>query len=405
MSAEQKSYPSQLEKVKAITDQLEAGIQSLFESEKFKQYLKTLSKFHNYSLNNTLLIAMQKPDATLVAGYTTWKRQFGRQVRKGANGIRILAHAPYKKKIEVDKTDTATGRIVKNPDGTNAKETQEVLMPAFKVVNVFDVSQTDGKPLPTIGVNELTGDVAQYDLFFKALTRACPVPIEFEQIENGDYSFAYVAGWSHGKELPELRASLDKIRTTASEMITEIDSHLADLHQEYVWAHLTAADVKHIECIGSEYMPLSRMAEHTFSCEIAGEAMTLKLHLSQHDDGEGFTIHSEGKDIWEAMPESELRRLEPVLTSAAELHYWTPEVEQAETIQAVKDAACRFMEDETLGLSREQCQRFWTVIEQKEAEFAPPSALADLQAKKAKAEKEKPSKHARNKQKMQEEAR
>lgn len=113
MSADPKSYPSQLEKVKAITDQLEAGIQSLFESEKFKQYLKTLSKFHNYSLNNTLLIAMQRPDATLVAGYTTWKRQFGRQVRKGANGIRILAPAPYKKKIEVDKTDTATGRIVK----------------------------------------------------------------------------------------------------------------------------------------------------------------------------------------------------------------------------------------------------------------------------------------------------
>lgn len=480
MSAEQKNYPSQLEKVKAITDQLEAGIQSLFESEKFKQYLKTLSKFHNYSLNNTLLIAMQKPDATLVAGYTTWKRQFGRQVRKGANGIRILAPAPYKKEIEVDKTDTATGRIVKNPDGTNAKETQEVLMPAFKVVNVFDVSQTDGKPLPTIGVNELTGDVTQYDLLFEALTRACPVPIEFEQIENGargyfhvvenriaiqegmsqvqtvktaihemahqrlhsigssakasetrltrnhkeveaesvaftvcqhygidtgDYSFAYVAGWSHGKELPELRASLDKIRTTASEMITEIDSHLVNLHREYVWAHLTAADVKHIECIGSEYMPLSRMAEHTFSCEIAGEAMTLKLHLSQHDDGEGFTIHSEGKDIWEAMPESELRRLEPVLTSAAELHYWTSEVEQAETIQAVKDVACRFMEDEMLGLSREQCQRFWTVIEQKEAELTPPSALADLQAKKAKAEKEKPSKRARNKQKMQEEAR
>ena len=145
MSADPKSYPSQLEKVKAITDQLEAGIQSLFESEKFKQYLKTLSKFHNYSLNNTLLIAMQKPDATLVAGYTTWKRQFGRQVRKGANGIRILAPAPYKKKIEVDKTDTATGKIVKNPDGTNVKETQEVLMPARWSMSLMSARQTESR--------------------------------------------------------------------------------------------------------------------------------------------------------------------------------------------------------------------------------------------------------------------
>lgn len=172
MSGEQKTYPSQFEKVKAITDQLEAGIQALFESEKFQQYLKTLSKFHDYSLNNTLLIAMQKPDATLVAGYTAWKKQFGRQVQKGESGIRILAPTPYKKKMEVDKTDPITGEIIRNPDGTSAKESKEVLMPAFKVVNVFDVSQTDGKPLPTIGVNELTGDVAQYEMFFDALKKA-----------------------------------------------------------------------------------------------------------------------------------------------------------------------------------------------------------------------------------------
>ena len=185
MSGEQKTYPSQFEKVKAITDQLEAGIQALFESEKFQQYLKTLSKFHDYSLNNTLLIAMQKPDATLVAGYTAWKKQFGRQVQKGESGIRILAPTPYKKKMEVDKTDPVTGEIIKNPDGTSAKESKEVLMPAFKVVNVFDVSQTDGKPLPTIGVNELTGDVAQYEMFFEALQKAWPVPIGFEQIDGG----------------------------------------------------------------------------------------------------------------------------------------------------------------------------------------------------------------------------
>ena len=412
MSGEQKIYPSQFEKVKAITDQLEAGIQALFESEKFQQYLKTLSKFHDYSLNNTLLIAMQKPDATLVAGYTAWKKQFGRQVQKGESGIRILAPTPYKKKMEVDKTDPITGEIIKNPDGTSAKESKEVLMPAFKVVNVFDVSQTDGKPLPTIGVNELTGDVAQYEMFFEALKKACPVPIGFEQIDGGakgyfhtvenriaiqegmsqvqtiktaihemahqklhsidptaksdpsepkftrnhkeveaesvaftvcqhygidtgDYSFAYVAGWSHGKETPELKASLDKIRKTASEMITEINEHLAALQKEYTWTHLTADDVKNIECTGSEYMPYSRMAE---------------------------------------------------------LHYWTSQVEKAETAEAVKEVTFGFMETENLGLSREQCQKFWEVVEQKEAALSPPSALADLQAKKDESEQEKSSK-------------
>ena len=166
MSAgEQKAYPSQFEKVQAITDQLEAGIQALFESDMFKQYLKTLSKFHDYSLNNTILIAMQKPDATLVAGYTAWKKLFGRQVQKGESGIRILAPAPYKKKMEIDKTDPVTGEVITRPDGTAMKETKEILVPAFKVVNVFDVSQTEGRPLPSLGVNELTGDVAQYDLF------------------------------------------------------------------------------------------------------------------------------------------------------------------------------------------------------------------------------------------------
>lgn len=306
----QKTYPSQFEKVKSITDQLEAGIQTLFESDKFKEYLKTLSKFHDYSLNNTILIAMQKPDATLVAGYTAWQKQFGRQVQKGESGIHILAPTPYKKKMQVDKTDPVTGEILMNTDGTSEKETREVLMPAFKVANVFDVSQTDGKPLPTIGVNELTGDVAQYEIFFEALKKSCPVPMGFEQIgggakgyfhtvenriaiqeamsqvqtiktaihemthqklhsiapaekpdpaepkltrnqkeveaesvaftvcqhygiDTGDYTFAYVAGWSHGKEIPELKASLDRIRKAANEMITEIDGHMAELQHDY----------------------------------------------------------------------------------------------------------------------------------------------------------------------------
>lgn len=303
-----KSYPSQFEKVKEITDKLEAGIQALFESETFKKYLKTLSKFHDYSLNNTLLIAMQKPDATLVAGYTDWKKNFGRQVMKGETGIRILAPAPYKKKTEVERIDPVTGKTILNPDGSAAKELKEIMVPAFKVVSVFDVSQTDGKELPMLGVNELTGEVAQYDDFFEALKNACPVPVGFEDIPSGakgyyhtvdqrialqegmsqaqtvktmihemahqklhsidprelpsdeprltrnakeveaesvaytvaqhygietsDYSFAYIAGWSKSKDVSELKASLDRIRNAADEMITAIDDQISLLQQE-----------------------------------------------------------------------------------------------------------------------------------------------------------------------------
>ena len=303
-----KTFPSQFDKVKEITDKLEAGIQALFESEAFKNYLKTLSKFHDYSLNNTILIAMQKPDATLVAGYTAWQRNFGRQVMKGETGIRILAPTPYKKQMEVDRIDPSTGQAVLNPDGSTAKDLKEVMVPAFKVVNVFDVSQTDGKELPTIGVNELTGDVAQYESFFEALKQACPVPIGFEDIPSGakgyyhtvdqrialqegmsqvqtiktlihemahqklhaidpkdlppeeprltrnakeveaesvaytvaqhygietsDYSFAYIAGWSKDKDTPELKASLDRIRKAADEMITAIDEQFLIIQRE-----------------------------------------------------------------------------------------------------------------------------------------------------------------------------
>ena len=303
-----KAYPSQFDKVKEITDKLEAGIQALFESEAFKNYLKTLSKFHDYSLNNTILIAMQKPDATLVAGYTAWQKNFGRQVQKGETGIRILAPTPYKKKLEVDRLDPVTGQAILNPDGSTAKELKEIMVPAFKVVNVFDVSQTDGKPLPTIGVDELTGNVTNYEIFFEALERACPVPVGFEQIPSGakgyyhtveqrialqegmsevqtiktmihemahqklhsidpkdlppeeprltrnakeveaeaiaytvsqhygietsDYSFAYIAGWSKGKDTPELKASLDRIRKAADEMITSIDDQVLCLQKE-----------------------------------------------------------------------------------------------------------------------------------------------------------------------------
>lgn len=299
---------TQYQKVKEITDQLEQGIQDLFESEKYMAWLRTMSKFHDYSLNNTLLIAFQRPDATLVAGYTAWQKQFGRQVQKGEKAIKILAPAPYKEKVEMEKLDPITQNPILDGEGKPVKEVQEVTRPAFKVVSVFDVSQTEGREIPSLGVDELSGDVREYEMFFEALKRSCPVPMEFETIEGSakgyyhqmdqriairegmsqvqtiktaihemahqklhaidpldekseivnqtrnskeveaesvaytvcqhygietsDYSFAYVAGWSHGKETPELKASLNTIRKTANEMITEINGHMLDVKRE-----------------------------------------------------------------------------------------------------------------------------------------------------------------------------
>lgn len=171
--------------VREITDKLEQGIKELFESEKYKEYLRTMSKFYNYSFNNTLLIAMQKPDATLIAGYTSWQRNFDRHVLKGEKGIKILAPAPYKVMEERDRLDPSTQKPISDQDGNALKETVEVTRPAFKVVSVFDVSQTDGKEIPDIAVDELTGSVENYTAFFEALKQESPVPIAFEDIPGG----------------------------------------------------------------------------------------------------------------------------------------------------------------------------------------------------------------------------
>ena len=177
------------QQVREITDKLEQGIKELFESERFKEYLRTMSKFYNYSFNNTLLIAMQKPEATYVAGYTSWQRNFDRQVMKGEKGIKILAPAPYKVQEEREKIDPATQKPVIGADGKAVTETVEVLRPAFKVVSVFDVSQTDGKELPDIIVDELKGTVENYEAFFDALKQESPVPISFEDIPGGAKGF------------------------------------------------------------------------------------------------------------------------------------------------------------------------------------------------------------------------
>lgn len=292
------------QKVKEITDKLEAGLKELFESEKYKSYLSTMSKFHNYSFNNTLLIAMQKPEATLVAGYQAWQKNFERHVNKGEKAIRILAPAPYKIKEERDKLDPVTGELMFDENGIPQKEEVEITIPAFRAVSVFDVSQTDGKPIPELEVNELLSTVEGYEDFVQALMNISSVPIAFENIpgdskgyfntaekriavqenmsesqtlktmvhevahsmlhdkevnqsmeipekdrntkeveaesvaftvcqhfgiDTSDYSFGYIAGWSSGRNMKELKSSLDTIRKTASELITGIERALQEL--------------------------------------------------------------------------------------------------------------------------------------------------------------------------------
>ena len=173
------------QQVREITDKLEQGIKELFESERFKEYLRTMSKFYHYSFSNTLLIAMQKPEATYVAGYTSWQRNFDRQVMKGEKGIKILAPAPYKAKEEREKIDPSTQKPVLDADGKPVTETVEVMRPAFKVVSVFDISQTEGKELPDIIVDELSGSVENYAAFYEALKQESPAPIAFEDIPGG----------------------------------------------------------------------------------------------------------------------------------------------------------------------------------------------------------------------------
>ena len=179
---------SQKEKVKEITDKLEQGIKDLFNSDRYKEYLSAMSKFHNYSFRNTILILMQKPGASYIAGFNTWKNEFKRAVRKGEKGIKILAPAPYKKEIEETAHDK-NGNPILNADGSNRTTTKTITVPAFKITTVFDLSQTDGKEIPTIA-NQLTGNVEDYEKFFKALKEISPVPIELEKIDraaNGYY--------------------------------------------------------------------------------------------------------------------------------------------------------------------------------------------------------------------------
>ena len=355
--------PTNRERLQEITAGIEQGIKELFESDKYRRYLSVMSRFHRYSVNNTMLIYMQRPDATLVAGYNKWKNQFSRHVKRGEHGITIIAPTPYKKKIEEQKLDPDTKAPMLDKDGKVIMEEKEIEIPLFRPVKVFDVSQTDGKPLPELA-SSLTGNVQNYEVFLEALRRSAPVPIEFEPmaanmdgyfssdrqrialrpgmsevqtvsaaiheiahsklhdpkraepdpawkvvmvsdggtrkdysqgfateaeaeqfaanadwryvdenqfewrleveedhsaeiqaakdrrteevqaesisyavcqyygIETGDNSFGYIASWSQGKELKELRASLEVINKTAGELIADIDRHYKEICKE-----------------------------------------------------------------------------------------------------------------------------------------------------------------------------
>ena len=380
------------ERMKEITDRLQTGIQELFESERYKAYLTTMSKFHSYSFNNTLLIAMQ--GGQLVAGYNKWRDDFHRNVKKGEKAIKILAPAPFKAKKEVQKLD-AQGRPVMGKDGKPVTEVQEIQVPAFKIVSVFDVSQTEGEPLPSIGVEELTGSVERYGEFFKALEQTSPVPIGFEDIPGGshgyyhltekriaiqegmselqtlktaiheiahsklhaidpeapaieqadrpdsrtrevqaesvayavcqhygldtsDYSFGYVAGWSSGKDLKELKASLETIRATAHELITTIDGHLAQLQKERQAQLEQAAEQPDPDSVFSK-LPPEQQQEMTDSVKAMLQTLIdadlkstgeVSQETKEAAQAQGFTIAGDGTLEQAEAPQEAAYRLE-----------------------------------------------------------------------------------------------
>ena len=214
--------PTNRERLREITEGIEQGIKELFESEKYMRYLSVMSRFHRYSVNNTMLIYMQRPDATLVAGYNKWKNQFERHVKRGEHGITIIAPTPYKKKIEEQKLDPDTKAPMLDKDGKVIMEEKEIEIPLFRPVKVFDVSQTDGKPLPELA-SSLTGNVQNYEVFLEALRRSAPVPIEFEPMAaNMDGYF------SSDRQRIALRPGMSEVQTVSAAIHEIAHSKLHD---------------------------------------------------------------------------------------------------------------------------------------------------------------------------------
>ena len=352
---------SNKDRIKEITAGIEQGIKDLFESDRYRKYLSTMSRFHKYSLNNVMLIHSQMPDATLVAGFNKWKNSFGRHVKKCEKGIQILAPTPYKIKVEKEKLDPETKLPMIDENGDPVTEEKEVSIPMFKVVSVFDVSQTEGKPLPQLAYS-LSGAVEHYEEFMEALKRTSTVPIKVEHteknvdgffdltnqsitiqagmseiqtvcaviheiahsrlhnydhmteladdgetllapaekdrhteeveaesisyavcqyfdIETSDNSFGYIASWSQGKELKELRASLETINRTSSELISGIEKHFQEICKE------KGIDLSVEQ---KEAAPV-QSKEETEALYLVNDSIF--LHVQQSDDGWDYTLY------------------------------------------------------------------------------------------------------------------
>ena len=364
--------PTNRERLQVITAGIEQGIKELFESDKYRRYLSVMSRFHRYSVNNTMLIYMQRPDATLVAGYNKWKNQFSRHVKRGEHGITIIAPTPYKKKIEEQKLDPDTKAPMLDKDGKVIMEEKEIEIPLFRPVKVFDISQTDGKPLPELAAS-LSGNVQNYEVFMEALRRSAPVPIEFEPmnanmdgyfssdqqriairegmsevqtvsaavhetahsklhnyakaqeeaaragdkeppkkkdrnteeveaesisyavcqyygIQTSENSFGYIANWSQGKELPELRASLETINKAAGELIADIDRHYKVICKER-GIDLTAQPEQAVPQSAAEETPTTPEPSTEYREALLVLDDTTYLHVQLCDTGWDYTLY------------------------------------------------------------------------------------------------------------------
>lgn len=446
------------ERLKEITDSIETGIMELFESDKYKSYLQTMSRFHKYSLNNTILISMQKPDATLVAGFNKWRDGFSRHVKKGEKGIKIIAPTPYKIKEQREKLDPQTKAPILDASGKVQTEEVEVQIPMYRVVSVFDVSQTYGEPLPTLASN-LTGNVEQFEVFMEAIKRTAPVPIEIkpmpdntdgyyhtedkriairegmsevqtvsavihevahsllhnremekelqaqqdenakpvkpkdrntEEVEAESISFAvcsyygiqtaenslgYIASWSKGRELAELRASLETINKTSSELISGIDKHFAEIIKERGMDLNAETDL-------SQQAPdpnKGQITEGGYNIEVDGHTGTwyvidtevvdgAKYFLLEHEEhGDGAAcviVDSDGKlaldDVWNGFDdlkehfESKVTK-EQRIDEPVQHDYPMPDP----TVTIDDRNAYGYTADELLPLSKERAAELW----------------------------------------------